>query len=139
MHSVNWLNRSIWLTIGTLPDTMTPSPSGPGCYGNVVILHIPQSLRLEVHYQMQFTIISRTPVAEGLIPLQRCNRCNYSTSRHDGRLLGSRFWSIIESYVIFGKLAKIMLRLKLFSFLLLINTSCYQVGWLVVFMAYQPL
>ena len=47
MHTVKWLNSSIWNIDGTKTSTTTLSQSGPESNGNEEVLHIPQSLRTE--------------------------------------------------------------------------------------------
>ena len=45
---------------GTLTGTSILCQSGPGSNGNEGVLHIPQTLRLEPHHQMQVNVIHRT-------------------------------------------------------------------------------
>ena len=57
---------SIWPIDRTLSGATTPSQSGPGSDGNEGVLHIPQSLNIRL-----FSVISRTLVGEGVLPLCR--------------------------------------------------------------------
>ena len=47
LHTVKWLNSSIWAIDGTLTDTTTSGQSGPGSNGNEGVLYIPQRTKTE--------------------------------------------------------------------------------------------
>ena len=54
------LNSSIWPIDETLTGTTTLDPGRPESKGNERILGIPQTLSLEPHHQVHFSVISRT-------------------------------------------------------------------------------
>ena len=66
-----FLNRSIWLIDWTITSTTTQRSSGPGSNANESYSMLPRSLKLELHDQIPFTVILKTPffVEEGLTPL----------------------------------------------------------------------
>ena len=55
-----WLNNSIWPTNGNLIGITTADQCWTGSNGNESELRVPQSSGLEPHYQMQFSVYSRT-------------------------------------------------------------------------------
>ena len=61
LHTVKWLNCSIWPINGILTGTTTPGQSVAEINGNQEVLHIFQSSRTSA-YQLQFSIIRRTLV-----------------------------------------------------------------------------
>ena len=54
------MNSYIWPIDGTLTGTTTPGQGRPKSNGNEGVLHIPKTLGMKFHYQMQFSVISRT-------------------------------------------------------------------------------
>ena len=59
-----------WPIEGTLKSTITLHQSGPGSNGNKRQLHIPQTIEMELHHQIQFCKILRTLVKN--VTLYRC-------------------------------------------------------------------
>ena len=45
MHTVKWVNGSIWSIDGTLAGSTNSGQSGPGSNGNEGVLYIPQNSR----------------------------------------------------------------------------------------------
>ena len=62
----NFLNRSIRSIDGTLTDPTTPDLSGPESNENEGVFH--RSPELEPH-QMQFSVIPKKHLGEGVLPL----------------------------------------------------------------------
>ena len=85
------MNSSIWHINGTLTDTTTLSQSEPDSNGNKGVCYIPQTPRLEPHYQMQLNVIPKTLYrieTHWLSSIEKVPGTTVNNEFHDDRLLG---------------------------------------------------
>ena len=79
LHTVKWLNSSIWPIDGTLIGTTTPDQNGPGSNANKRVLCIPWRSSNGT-LQSDCLVSYRDPRGGGsLTRLKRCNRCILQT------------------------------------------------------------